>query len=254
LGGAGGGSLKTMLYKCIIADDEAPARNLLKDYVAKMPNLELVSACTNAIDAKMVLSSYPIDILFLDIQMPDLTGIDLLKILPSPKPSIILTTAYHNFAVEGYQLGVTDYLLKPISFERFFQAVNKAILERTPLHQEEIASKVTKYEERVEHIFIKVNQKIIRLDLSDILYIEGFREYIKIHTKTQRHIAYQSMSKILEALPSDRFVRVHRSFIVNIQKIDSIEGNSILIGNENITISKTQRADFLKLINPNELF
>ncbi len=244
-----------MIYNCIIADDEAPARNLLKEYVAKMPNLALIAVCSNAIETKQILSGNNIDVLFLDIQMPDLTGIELLKILPPPKPSVILTTAYHNYAIDGYQLGVTDYLLKPISFERFFQAVNKAISEKS-LHQktEEVATITAVHEAAAEHIFVKEGYKIVRVDFQDLLYIEGFREYIKIHTTTQRHIVYQSLSKILEALPQERFVRVHRSFIVNIHKIDSIDGNCIKIGNNEISISKSQRDDFMQMINPKKLF
>jgi DNA-binding LytR/AlgR family response regulator len=206
--------------------------------------------CSNAIDAKLLLAKNKVDILFLDIQMPDLTGIELIKILPNVRPSIILSTAYEKHAVYGYQLGITDYLLKPIPFERFFQAVNKAISEKTTVHEVPQTTESTVVN---EHIFLKTGSKIIRVPFQDLLYIEGFREYIKVHTAVHRHVVYQSLSKVLEALPLDNFVRVHRSFIVNISKIDSIDNNLIKIGNEDIPISKSQREHFMTLINKSGL-
>jgi DNA-binding LytR/AlgR family response regulator len=238
-------------FTCLIVDDEMPARELLKEYVAKIPNLELVGLCSNAIEAKLLLAETTVDILFLDIQMPDLTGIELLKTLPNVRPSIILTTAYEKHAVDGYQLGISYYLLKPITFERFFQAVDKAISEKMPAHEAHLHTENTVLN---EHIFLKTGSKIVRVSFQDLLYVEGFREYIKIHTATQRHIVYQSLSKILEALPADNFVRVHRSYIVNVSKIESIDGHLIKIGSEEIPISKSQRDAFMALINKNGLF
>ena len=238
-------------FTCLIVDDEMPARELLKEFVTKIPNLELIGMCSNAIEAKLLLATTPVDVLFLDIQMPDLTGVELIKILPNTsRPSIILTTAYEKHAVDGYQLGITDYLLKPFTFERFFQAVNKAIDEKAmpndlPTHTE--ATVVNK------HIFLKTGSKIVRVPFQDLFYIEGFRKYIKVHTSTQRHIVYQSLSKVLEALPADNFVRVHRSFIINLSKIDNIDGNLIKIGNNEIPISKSQREHFMTLINKSGL-
>jgi DNA-binding LytR/AlgR family response regulator len=237
-------------FTCLIVDDEAPARELLKEYVAKIPNLDLVGLCSNAIDAKLVLAQNKVDMLFLDIQMPDLTGIELIKILPNVRPSIILSTAYEKHAVDGYQLGITDYLLKPIPFERFFQAVSKAISEKTTAPELPMTTEHTVVN---DHIFFKTGSKIVRVPFQDLLYIEGFREYIKVHTSAQRHVVYQSLSKVLEALPADKFARVHRSFIINVSKIDSIDGNLIKIGNEEIPISKSQRDSFMTLINKNGL-
>ena len=237
-------------FTCLIVDDEMPARELLKEYVAKIPNLDLVGLCSNAIDAKLLLAENKVDILFLDIQMPDLTGIDLIKILPNAHPSIILTTAYEKHAVDGYQLGITDYLLKPFPFERFFRAVSKAISEKTTANESLLT---TEHVVVNEQIFLKTGSKIVRVSFHDLFYIEGFREYIKVYTTTQRHIVYQSLSKVLEALPADRFVRVHRSFIINTSKIESIDGNLIKIGNGEIPISKLQREHFMALINKNGL-
>jgi DNA-binding LytR/AlgR family response regulator len=237
-------------FTCLIVDDEMPARELLKEYVSKIPNLDLVGVCNNAIDAKLLLAQNNVDILFLDVHMPDLTGIELLKILPLARPSIILTTAYDHHAIDGYQLGITDYLLKPIPFERFFQAVNKAISEKTAAHELPMTTETTVVN---DHIFLKTGSKIVRVPFQDLFYIEGFREYIKVHTSTQRHIVYQSLSKVLEALPADIFLRVHRSFIINISKIESIDGNLIKIGNEEIPISKSQRDSFMTFINKSGL-
>ncbi len=238
-------------FTCLIVDDEMPARELLKEYIAKIPNLELVGMCSNAIEAKLLLSKTSVDMLFLDIQMPDLTGVELIKILPNARPSIILTTAYEKHAIDGYQLGITDYLLKPIPFERFFQAVNKAISEKTV-----VPESLTHPENTVvnKHLFLKTGSKIVRVPFQDLLYIEGFREYIKVHTSTQRHIVYQSLSKVLDVLPAHNFMRVHRSFIINISKIDSIDGHLIKIGNEEIPISKSQREHFMTFINKSGLF
>jgi DNA-binding LytR/AlgR family response regulator len=237
-------------FTCLIVDDEMPARELLKEYVAKIPNLDLIGVCSNAIDAKLVLAQNNVDILFLDVQMPDLTGIELLKILPTARPSIILTTAYEQHAIDGYQLGITDYLLKPIPFERFFQAVIKAISEKTTTPELHMT---TEHAVVNEHIFLKTGSKIVRVPFQDLFYIEGFREYIKVHTSVHRHIVYQSLSKVLEALPADIFVRVHRSFIINVSKIESIDNNLIKIGNEEIPISKSQRESFMTFINKNGL-
>ena len=238
-------------FTCLIVDDEMPARELLKEFVAKIPNLELVGVCNNAIDAKLFLATTLVDVLFLDIQMPDFTGVDLIRILPNTaRPSIILSTAYEKHAIDGYQLGITDYLLKPFTFERFFQAVNKAISEKTMAHDLPVHTETTVVN---DHIFLKTGSKIVRVPFQDLFYIEGFREYIKVHTSTQRHIIYQSMSKVLEALPADKFVRVHRSFIINLSKIDNIDGNLIKIGNNEVPISKSQRDHFMTLINKNGL-
>ncbi len=238
-------------FTCLIVDDETPARELLKEYVSKIPNLDLVGVCSNAIEAKLALTNREVDMMFLDIHMPDLTGIELLKILPTVRPSIILTTAYEKHAIDGYQLGITDYLLKPIPFDRFFQAVNKAISEKTSAPELPMQTETSVVN---DHVFLKTGSKIVRVPFEELLYIEGFREYIKVHTAAHRHIIYQSLSKIAEALPVDDFVRVHRSFIVNLSKIESIDGNMIKIGNEEIPISKSQRDHFMAMINKNGLF
>jgi DNA-binding LytR/AlgR family response regulator len=243
-----------MIYKCLIIDDEAPARKLLNDYVGKIPNLDCVKVLSNAIEAKMLMHEMAIDILFLDIQMPDLTGLELMKILPEPKPAVILTTAYSQYAVESYQFEVADYLLKPITFERFFQAVNKVIEQKKGDSEDSFSLKTAETNVRPDYIFVKVNQKIVKISFDQILYLEGMREYVSIFTTAGRHIVLQSLSRFLEVLPVERFVRVHRSFIVNIEKIDAIENNTIHVGKAEIVISKSQKQAFLNFINRDMLF
>jgi DNA-binding LytR/AlgR family response regulator len=216
-----------------------------------------VKVLSNAIEAKMLMHETPVDLLFLDIQMPDLTGLELMKILPDPKPAVILTTAYSQYAVESYQFEVADYLLKPITFERFFQAVNKVIEQKKGEAEDLLSgfpSKTVESTGRPDYIFVKVNQKIVKIAFDQILYLEGMREYVSIFTTIGRHIVLQSLSRFLEVLPTERFVRVHRSFIVNIEKIDAIENNTIHVGKAEIVISKSQKQAFLNFINRDMLF
>lgn len=244
--------------KCLIVDDEALARKLLSDYVAKLPDLELVASCSNAIEARSELNKQKIDILFLDIQMSDLTGIEFLRML-KVKPATILTTAYSEYAVEGYELDIVDYLLKPIVFERFFMAVNKAVerlrKDEQPIPQEIQAMEQSNREvENRDYFFVKADSKIIRVAYTDVLYIESLREYVRIHTHTEKIITLQSLSKLMEVLPSSRFVRIHRSHIINLEKIEQVNGNLVRLGGEDLQISKGQKEHFLSMINKDGLF
>ena len=238
-----------MSYNCIIVDDERPALKLLKAYIDKMPQLELQASCENAMEAISALNQYATDLLFLDIQMPNLTGIDLLKIL-KVKPKVILTTAYRNYAVEGFALNVTDYLVKPFAFERFVQAVNKATnqidLERkeTTINTDTIEGKTTN-----DHFFVRTNYKIEKVEFKDIQYVESMREYVAIFTDKQRLVINHTMNKMEEALPIKQFFRVHRSFIVSLQHIQGVEGNMILIGDKRIPIGGSYRKIFFEQLN-----
>ena len=244
-----------MTYKCIIVDDEAPARKLLNEYVHKTPQLECLHVVANAVHAQSILNETAVDILFLDIEMPDLTGLDLIKRLPEPKPAIILTTAYSQYAVESYEFAVADYLLKPIVFERFSQSVNKVIDSLSEKIKNNLSK--TKETEKAAYpnsIFVKSNLKIVKINLDQILYVEGLREYIRIFTTDGRHVVLQSLSRFLEILPPDRFIRVHRSYIVNAERIDAIDNNTIHVGNTEIVISKSQKQAFMNFINRDFLF
>jgi two-component system LytT family response regulator len=237
-----------MNYNCIIVDDERPALKLLKAYLEKMPQLELMASCENAMEAISALNEHATDLLFLDIQMPNLTGIDLLKII-KVQPKVILTTAYRNFAVEGFALNVTDYLVKPFSFERFVQAVNKATTQIDLERKETIIKAVFVETNTNDHFFVRTNYKIEKVKFKEIQYVESMREYVAIHTKSQRLVINHTMNKMEEALPTTQFFRVHRSFIVSLQEIQGVEGNMILIGDKRIPIGGSYRKIFFEQLN-----
>ena len=227
-----------MKITCMIVDDEALARKLLADYVSKIPSLDLVAACANAIEASAVLKSRPVDLLFLDIQMPDINGISFMQMLAT-KPMIVFTTAYAEYAVKSYELNALDYLVKPIPFERLFQAVGKAmdlISSRNPALETDVA-----IQEEQDYIFIKSDAKTYRVDFDDIGYIEAYGEYVLIHRGSDRLMPLLQLGKMEEILPASRFIRVHRSFIIQFSKIEAIQGNVIWIGKKEIPVSRTYR-------------
>lgn len=237
-----------MKYTCIIVDDERPALKLLKAYIAKVPQLELVGACENALEAMNALQQHKVDILMLDIQMPELTGLDLLRIIKN-KPQVILTTAYRDYAVEGFELDVTDYLVKPFSFERFVQAINKTIGNLGPSTNQLIGSEETGASSKSEYVFVKTNYKMEKLALGDIRYIKGMREYIAIHTQQRRYVLNQTMSHMEQSLPASRFRRVHKSYIVSLAHIQSINGNTIKLAEEEIPIGASYRKGFFEQLD-----
>ncbi len=234
-----------MNMKCLIVDDEHIARKLLSDYVSKVPELELVAACSSALQALNHIKKDNIDVLFLDIQMPDLTGLDFLKILPN-RPATILTTAYSEYAVQSYELDVVDYLLKPIDFDRFYKAITKVISLKDP--KVDYLSNSTP-SQQTDKLFIKADNKIIKVAFHEIVVIKGQGPYVQIITLDGRKImSLQSMSKLEELLPQN-FYRTHRSHIVNIDHIDSIDGNMIKLNDHVAALSKNKREEFLKLID-----
>lgn len=243
-----------MILKCIAVDDEPLALDIIEDYISKVPFLELVKRTENAIEALQMVQAGGIDLVFLDIQMPDLTGIQFLKIA-SGRANYILTTAYSQYALESYDLNVSDYLLKPIAFDRFYKAVEKV---RNQMQKEEVAAPVTP--EPVQNtssapaapvqdfIFVKTEHKIQKIQLADILYIEGLKDYISIFTKSERVITLQNMKKMEETLPKGEFIRVHKSYIISLDKVESIERSRISIAGKIIPIGDTYRDEFFKLI------
>lgn len=234
-----------MSMKCLIVDDEHIARKLLSDYVDKVPELELVAACSSALQALNHIKQGNIDILFLDIQMPDLTGLDFLKILPN-RPATILTTAYSEYAVQSYELDVADYLLKPIDFDRFYKAITKVISSKEP-KADTLPSSPS--QQQADKLFIKADNKIIKVAFSEIIVIKGQGPYVQIMTVDGRKImSLQSMSKLEELLPTN-FYRTHRSYIVNIDHIDNIEGNMIRLTGHEAMMSKNKKDEFLELID-----
>ncbi len=243
-----------MTYKCIIVDDERPALKLLDAYISKLPHLELVVACESGMEAIVSLQRHQVDILFLDIQMPDLTGLELLKTL-NKKPQVILTTAYRDYAVEGFALDVTDYLVKPFSFERFIQGVNKATEILTLKHIDSPSvvntredSTATSTSPQDGHIFLKVGHKMDKVAIHNILYIESMREYIGVHTAEKRYIVHHTMKAMEERLPPPQFMRIHRSYLINMNQIDGIKGNMVLIKDQQLVIGGSYRKDFFERI------
>jgi DNA-binding LytR/AlgR family response regulator len=215
--------------RCLIADDEDLAVALLENYIQKMPQLELIKSFENALQVESFLLTETVDLLFLDIQMPYLTGFQLLEKMQS-KPAVIITTSYSDFALEGFRLNVTDYLLKPFLFERFEQAVQKAIDYR------HLRKNLPKKE---EHIFIRAEQKMIKVNVDDILYVEGLKQYIKIFTAQKMYVTLESMKNIQEMLPPDRFVRIHKSFIISLDKIQSYSLRTVEINHKKIPVGRS---------------
>lgn len=233
-----------MNYTCLIVDDEQLARKLLEEFVAKVPMLELKGMCKNPLEAMDILKSEHIDIMFLDIQMPELTGVEFVKTLQQ-KPAIIFTTAYSEYALEGYELDVIDYLVKPFPLDRFIKAVNKAI-EFIDLKRS--AGKIDRDNMDSNYILLHADHKIYKVNLDDIQYIEGLKEYVSYYTKEKRIIVLQSLKSIEESLPSNKFIRVHRSYIVPISRIKTLDGNQVQIGDKLIPIGRSYKEEVLKRV------
>jgi DNA-binding LytR/AlgR family response regulator len=236
------------MIRCLVVDDEPLALDIIADYIQKVPELTLSATTTNAIEGLGLVQQGAIDLVFLDIQMPELTGIQFLKII-NGKCDVILTTAYPQYALEGYELNVTDYLLKPIAFDRFYKSIQKVINQK--IHFSPKNSSVDQsqnHNKNSEFIFVKTEHKIQRVDYDDIYYIEGLKDYISIYTSSERIITLQNMKKMEETLPEERFVRVNKSYIVALEKIESIERGRISLKEKLIPIGDTYRDSFFKRI------
>ena len=241
------------MIRCLIVDDEPLALHILEDYISKIPFLQLVKATTNPIEALTLVQDKAVDLVFLDVQMPELTGIQFLRIA-NGKAKVILTTAYSQYALEGYELDVIDYLLKPIAFDRFYKAVQKAqsVLQpaqAAPQPAQPEPAQPKQQDLLNDFIFVKTEHKIQKVYLNDILFIEGLKDYISIFTAAERIITLQNMKKMEDALPTKYFIRVHKSYIVSINKIDSIERSRIFIGDKIIPVGDTYRDEFFKIVD-----
>ena len=228
--------------QCIIADDEPIARQILENYIGDTPHLELVATCKNAFEVMEELQKHRVDILFLDINMPKLSGLSLLKTMQQ-KPNVIITTAYSEYAVEGFELAVTDYLLKPFSLERFLQAVMKVSSQTN----EEVKPIITSAKPTESFIFVKSDKKIIKVNLDDISHVEAYGNYVKIYTD-KMILTPQSMTDFLTKLP-DNFLRIHKSFVINFNYLKLIDGNQMVLQNDvKLTIGKSYRKSVLDRI------
>ncbi len=233
-----------MEIKAIIIDDEPLARNVISEYSRKISSLKIVAECEDAIQAHNELQKENIDLIFLDINMPKLSGIDFLKTLKNP-PLVIFTTAYSEYALDSYELDAIDYLKKPFSFERFCKAFFKAeellmLKQSAKTSDEQISSP--------DFIFIKSDKKSFKVNISDILYIEGLGDYIKLYLTDKRLVTNLSMKKIESLLPSDLFYRIHKSYIISLHKIDSIEGNMVRLNESKLPIGNSYRQEFMQHI------
>jgi DNA-binding LytR/AlgR family response regulator len=234
---------------CLIVDDEPLARNLLTEYVKKVPYLTLAGTCSNALLALEVLREKPVDLLFLDIQMPELTGINFLKTLQK-RPLVILTTAYSQYALESYELDVVDYLLKPITFERFLKAVEKAS-QRVTVNEPSETTSVEK--PSPSFVFIKDGTRLVKVKFEDILYVEGLKDYVTIHTRQQKIVSLQRLKSLEEQLPPEKFIRVHNSFIVALNAIEAVHKGEVQIGPALIPISDSYKKAFREFLDKNQL-
>jgi DNA-binding LytR/AlgR family response regulator len=231
-----------------VIDDEPLARRILKRYISALPTLKLEKECSNAMEAASYLLRYPVDVIFLDIKMPEISGLDFLKTLSHP-PQVIITTAYSEFALEGYELSVVDYLLKPISFERFLKAINK-LGKTSPTEQE---SKTDSASPVQDFIFLKSDQTYHQVRFKNISHIQGYGNYARVVTGEGTILISETMTRLEGILPSELFIRIHRSYIINISRIKKITENKITIGEKNLPIGRTYKAKLMEILKKHKL-
>jgi len=231
-----------MNMKCIIVDDEPLARKVLIKYIASIESLELVKACSNASDAASILHQHDVDLMFLDVKMPDMSGLELLDTLPKP-PMVIITTAHMEYAIEGYEYSVVDFLLKPFSFERFLKAVNMAFQRTTGA-----ISNSSTHVDNNEYIFLKADRALHKVSFPEINYIQGYGNFLKVFTDSKMLLISETMANMEERLPSNLFVRVHKSFIVSLKNIELIEDGFIKVKNKEIPIGNIYKQQFYKAL------
>jgi DNA-binding LytR/AlgR family response regulator len=229
------------VIKCIIVEDETLAQQVIESHLGNTPQLELVGICNNVVEAKNILERTEIDLIFLDIQLPGMTGLNFLRTFPK-SPMVILTTAYAEHALESYEFNVIDYLLKPISLERFTRAINK-------LSNGRLSTLTAKERESsTDHIFIRSGSKFFKVNFSEIVFIESMKDYLRIHTNEHKLVTHQTMSDMEKLLPTRQFIRVHKSFIVAIDHIKSIYGNTIEAGQASLPIGSSYKNNVMNLI------
>ena len=235
--------------KCVIIDDEPLAVDLLKEFVSKVDSLELVNTFTNAIDAISIINHSNVDLIFLDIEMPHFSGIDFINAIEK-KPLIIFTTAYSNYAVEGFNLGAVDYLVKPIPFHRFLKSVLRAQQIFNPQNLPANSNPISTPEIEQDFMFVRAEYENVKLNFSDIIFIEGLKDYVKIYTSDNKYtLTLISLIKLENILSSKGFARIHRSYIINIKHIKSIQKNKVLISDKRVPISESYKNAFFERIN-----
>jgi DNA-binding LytR/AlgR family response regulator len=236
-----------MKIKCLIIDDEPLARKLIKNHLSHFKQFEVISECEDAISAAVILQNTDIDLLFLDIQMPEINGIDFLKSLVK-KPKIIITSAFKEYAIDGFNLDVIDFLLKPVTLDRFFKAINK-FLESSNFQQAISSQPIENSKKNIDDIFIKDTNKTYKINPSEILYIEGMREYIKIYTFKENIITKSSLNSFITRLPQDLFIRIHKSFIINIEAVRAFTKTVVEIDNKKIPVGRSYKIIAMDTLN-----
>lgn len=248
--------MSATILQCLVIDDEPLAQDVLAAHISHTPALNLVQRCSNAMEAFEALHKNRIDLIFLDINMPVISGLSFLRSLKDP-PAVILTTAYTEYALEGYELDVVDYLLKPVPYERFVKAVNKAIqklsqpgqelspLAETPIAAPSVPSAAPPHK---DYFFVKADGKLVKLNYAEVHYIEGMKDYLKIYTAQTYYVVHQTMKAMEEQLPADRFMRVHKSYIISLSAIRSIDGNMIHMEKTDIPLGNAYRDALMKVI------
>lgn len=238
--------------RCLVVDDEPLAIAILEDYIGQLETLTLVGKCDNAIEALLFLQKNKVDLLFLDIQMPKLTGIDFLKTL-STRPKVIFTTAFREYALEGFELNVLDYLLKPIPFERFLVAINKYHSANEPTHSlPQMLMPPDNVTAGEQFIYLKSDKKMVKVFLNDILYIESLKDYVKVKTSAKEIVTYQRISYLEEKLPDRQFLRIHRAYIIATDKIKSFNSSVIEVGDLELPIGRQYKAEVMKALGIRE--
>lgn len=235
-----------MKTKCLVVDDEPLARDLIRSHLEKLDNFEIVAECGDAMKALQELRNHKVDLMFMDIQMPQITGIEFLKTLKQA-PKVIITTAYREYALEGFELDVVDYLLKPITFERFLKSINKFYqMNQEEQHVPASTNNTSAPEE--SFIYVKENKRVIKLPLSDILYVEGLSEYVQVFTGNKKIITKVSMTQMQEKLPQNSFMRIHKSYIVSLPKIEAFTSHSIEIPGKELPIGRSYKSRVLEVL------
>ncbi|MBD0254352.1 MAG: response regulator transcription factor [Cytophagales bacterium] len=236
-----------MKIRCLLVDDEPPALAVLRSHIAAVPMLEVVAACHNAIAAFEALQKHPVDLMFLDVKMPQLSGTDFLRSLRNP-PKVILTTAHREYALDGYDLDIVDYLLKPISLDRFLRAIQKVYrLESNGLVTMP-APRETNHSETDRFLYFRADRKMVKVMVDEILYVESLKDYVRIVTATRQVVAKQTITSLEEMLPEDAFLRIHRSFIVARTKIDSFSPNHVEVGGKELPIGRHYKHDVERIL------
>jgi DNA-binding LytR/AlgR family response regulator len=233
---------------CLVIDDEPLAREILKQHITGVEALELTGTCSNAVEAISFLKEHPVDLLFLDIQMPQLLGTSFIRTLKNP-PKVIFTTAYRKYALEGFELNAVDYILKPISFERFLKAVNKVLQMNIPLAQSSSPPKEAPNEPANSFLYFRAERKMVKIFFRDILFIEGLKDYIKIVTSAKSIVTKYVLSTLEEMLPAGEFLRIHKSYIVAINKIESYNADAIQIAKHELPVGRLYKYDVNRILN-----